>query len=56
MQILGGQGVMAETPVMRIFMDMRALRIHDGPSEVHRWSMARKLVYKAQQTATAALV
>ncbi len=55
-QILGGQGVTADTPVMRIFMDMRAFRIYDGPSEVHRWSMARKLVYKAQQTAKAALL
>jgi acyl-CoA dehydrogenase len=42
-QILGGRGVTAESPVMRIFMDMRAFRIYDGPSEVHRWSMARKL-------------
>jgi acyl-CoA dehydrogenase len=48
-QILGGQGMTAETPVLRIFMDMRAFRVYDGPSEVHRWSMARKLVYKAQQ-------
>jgi len=23
---------------------MRAFRIYDGPSEVHRWSMARKIV------------
>jgi acyl-CoA dehydrogenase len=43
-QILGGQGVTGETIVMRIFMDMRAFRIYDGPSEVHRWSMARKIV------------
>lgn len=43
-QVLGGQGVTAETAVMRIFMDMRAFRIYDGPSEVHRWSMARKIV------------
>jgi len=43
-QILGGQGVTAEAAVMRIFMDMRAFRIYDGPSEVRRWSMARKLV------------
>jgi acyl-CoA dehydrogenase len=50
-QILGGQGVTAETPVMRIFMDMRAFRIYDGPSEVHRWSMARKIVHQAQQAA-----
>jgi acyl-CoA dehydrogenase len=46
-QILGGQGVTADTPVMRIFTDMRAFRIYDGPSEVHRWSMARKIVQAA---------
>jgi acyl-CoA dehydrogenase len=43
-QILGGQGVTAETVVMRIFKDMRAFRIYDGPSEVHRWSMAKKIL------------
>ncbi len=43
-QVLGGQGVTGESIVMRIFMDMRAFRIYDGPSEVHRWSMARKLL------------
>ena len=42
-QIMGGMGVTNETAVMRIFTDMRAFRIYDGPSEVHRWSMARKL-------------
>jgi acyl-CoA dehydrogenase len=47
-QILGGQGVTGETIVMRIFMDMRAFRIYDGPSEVHRWSMARKIVDAAE--------
>ena len=45
-QILGGQGVTDETAVMRIFMDMRGFRIYDGPSEVHRWSMARKILDK----------
>ena len=48
-QILGGQGVTGESPVMRIFTDMRAFRIYDGPSEVHRWSMARKLVHQAEK-------
>lgn len=38
-----------EYRVMRIFTDMRAFRIYDGPSEVHRWSMARKLVYQAEK-------
>lgn len=46
-QILGGRGVTAESPVMRIFTDMRAFRIYDGPNEVHRWSLARKLVQSA---------
>jgi acyl-CoA dehydrogenase len=48
-QILGGQGVTGELPVMRIFTDMRAFRIYDGPSEVHRWSMARKLVHQVEK-------
>jgi acyl-CoA dehydrogenase len=43
-QVLGGRGVTGESMAMRIFMDMRAFRIYDGPSEVHRWSMARKLL------------
>jgi acyl-CoA dehydrogenase len=50
-QILGGQGVTGETIVMRIFMDMRAFRIYDGPSEVHRWSMARKILDAAEKRA-----
>ncbi|MBH1964245.1 MAG: acyl-CoA dehydrogenase family protein [Comamonadaceae bacterium] len=49
-QMLGGQGVTGESPVMRIFTDMRAFRVYDGPSEVHRWSMARKLVHAAGKT------
>lgn len=42
-QILGGRGVTGESIVMRIFKDMRAFRIYDGPSEVHRWSVAKKI-------------
>jgi len=43
-QILGGQGVTAETIVMKIYKDIRGFRIYDGPSEVHRWSMAKKIM------------
>lgn len=42
-QVLGGMGVTRETEVERIFRDIRAFRIYDGPSEVHRWSIARRL-------------
>jgi acyl-CoA dehydrogenase len=43
-QILGGQGVTGERIVARIFSDMRAFRIYDGPSEVHRYSLGKKIV------------
>ncbi|WP_137893089.1 acyl-CoA dehydrogenase family protein [Ramlibacter sp. 2FC] len=40
-QVLGGQGITGETVVARIFSDIRGFRIYDGPSEVHRWSLAK---------------
>lgn len=43
-QVLGGQGVTGETVVMRIYKDIRGFRIYDGPSEVHRYSLARKII------------
>jgi alkylation response protein AidB-like acyl-CoA dehydrogenase len=43
-QVLGGQGVTGETIVARIFADIRGFRIYDGPSEVHRWSIAKHLM------------
>jgi acyl-CoA dehydrogenase len=42
-QVLGGQGVTGETLVERIFREVRGFRIYDGPSEVHRWSLAQKI-------------
>ena len=48
-QVLGGQGVTRETIVARIFADMRAFRIYDGPSEVHRWSLAKGVFRRASQ-------
>lgn len=43
-QVLGGQGVTAETIVDRIFRDARGFRIYDGPNEVHRMSLASKIL------------
>jgi acyl-CoA dehydrogenase len=42
-QIMGGTGVSGDTVVERIFRDVRAFRIYDGPSEVHRWSLAKRI-------------
>jgi acyl-CoA dehydrogenase len=41
-QILGGMGVTHDTVVERIFREIRAFRIYDGPSETHRWALARR--------------
>jgi len=41
-QICGGRGVSADLPVARFMREVRPFRIYDGPSEVHRWSLARR--------------
>lgn len=46
LQVLGGLGVTDHTVVERIYRDIRSFRIYDGPSEVHRWSLARSIVGK----------
>lgn len=43
-QVLGGIGISDETPVAMIFRDMRAFRLYDGPTEVHKYAIARKLL------------
>jgi acyl-CoA dehydrogenase len=52
-QFLGGQGVTGETVVARIFADVRAFRIYDGPSEVHRWSLAKRILKNGRASGTA---
>jgi len=42
-QVMGGRGVSGDTVVEQIFREMRAFRIYDGPSEVHRWSLAKRI-------------
>jgi alkylation response protein AidB-like acyl-CoA dehydrogenase len=44
MQILGGLGITDDSIVARLFRDVRPFRIYDGPSEVHRWSIARRVL------------
>jgi acyl-CoA dehydrogenase len=42
-QILGGTGVTRETIVEQVFREIRAFRIYDGPTEVHKWSLVKKI-------------
>ncbi|MDT7536219.1 acyl-CoA dehydrogenase family protein [Sphingobium sp. SA2] len=42
-QVMGGTGVTGDTIVEQIFREVRAFRIYDGPTEVHKWSLAKKI-------------
>jgi acyl-CoA dehydrogenase len=42
-QVMGGRGVTDETIVEQVFREIRAFRIYDGPTEVHKWSLAKKI-------------
>lgn len=42
-QVMGGTGVSQDTMVEKLFRELRAFRIYDGPTEVHKWSLAKKL-------------
>lgn len=51
-QVLGGTGVSRDTIVEQIFREVRAFRIYDGPTEVHKWSLAKKMKRDAMQGGT----
>ncbi len=42
-QVMGGTGVSGDTMVEQLFREIRAFRIYDGPTEVHKWSLAKKI-------------
>ena len=42
-QVMGGTGVTDKTIVEQVFREIRAFRIYDGPTEVHKWSLAKKI-------------
>ncbi len=42
-QVMGGTGVSRDTIVEQVFREIRAFRIYDGPTEVHKWSLAKKV-------------
>lgn len=44
MQTFGAMGMTRELPLHQMAAQIRLMRIYDGPSEVHRWVVARKLL------------
>jgi (R)-benzylsuccinyl-CoA dehydrogenase len=44
MQMFGGMGMTKDMPLEYISRASRVWRIYEGPSEVHRWFIARDLL------------
>jgi acyl-CoA dehydrogenase len=44
LQVLGGMGITTDTVVQRIYREIRPFRLYDGPSEVHRHALARRII------------
>ncbi|NKY33275.1 acyl-CoA dehydrogenase [Nocardia speluncae] len=49
MQMCGGLGVSGDLPLARLSREVRPFRIYDGPSEVHRWAIAKRTVGAAKR-------
>ena len=53
MQMCGGLGVSEDLPLARLSREIRPFRVYDGPSEVHRWAIAKRAVGAARKAAAA---
>jgi acyl-CoA dehydrogenase len=53
-QIHGGLGVSEDLPLARIYREVRPFRIYDGPSEVHRWALAKRAIRRVRDASTSA--
>ncbi len=53
-QMCGGLGVSDDLPLARLSREVRPFRVYDGPSEVHRWAIAKRVISTAKKTARAA--
>jgi acyl-CoA dehydrogenase len=42
-QVMGGTGLTRDTIVEQVFREIRAFRIYDGPTEVHKWLLAKQI-------------
>nr|WP_198428876.1 acyl-CoA dehydrogenase family protein [Nocardia bovistercoris] len=48
-QMAGARGVCEDLPLARLSREVRPFRIYDGPSEVHRWAIAKRRVGAAKR-------
>jgi acyl-CoA dehydrogenase len=47
LQVCGALGVSEDSPLAMLYRETRPFRIYDGPSEVHRMSIARRVLRRA---------
>ncbi|MCX4099187.1 acyl-CoA dehydrogenase family protein [Nocardia sp. alder85J] len=52
-QMCGGLGVSEDLPLARLSREVRPFRIYDGPSEVHRWAIAKRRIGAAKRALAA---
>jgi acyl-CoA dehydrogenase len=50
---MGGAGVTRDHIVEQVFREIRAFRIYDGPTEVHKWSLAKAIKREYRQSPAA---
>jgi acyl-CoA dehydrogenase len=52
LQICGSLGVSGDLPLARILTELRPFRIYDGPTETHKWSIARRALRERGRAGT----
>ncbi|MEV0641721.1 acyl-CoA dehydrogenase family protein [Streptomyces sp. NPDC050619] len=48
-QVCGALGISSDAPLSRLYREVRPFRIYDGPSETHRWAIAKRAVRAARE-------
>jgi len=56
LQIFGGWGYTDDFPLAGWYRDARSARIYDGPSEIHRWMVARRVLKDVSEFGTSAAI
>ncbi|MFF0288736.1 acyl-CoA dehydrogenase family protein [Streptomyces sp. NPDC005262] len=52
-QVCGALGISGDAPLSRLYREVRPFRIYDGPSETHRWAIAKRAVRAARERVAA---